>query len=84
MYWSSGSAPCRDYLDLLTRAGWTPDEWTADAIAHNVARDEFTDEFAATAHDDASDDGEDHVDGHAEDDSVESDDEGLDGEWDDE
>lgn len=70
MYWSSGSAPCRDYLDLLTRSGWTPDEFTADLIARNAARDE--------------DEGD--ADGDAEDDPGDSDDEddGLDGEWDDE
>ncbi len=34
MYWSPSSTPCRDYLDTLTGTGWTPDPWTADAIAH--------------------------------------------------
>lgn len=63
MYWSSGSSPCRDYLDVLTRSGWTPDEWTADVIA----RDEFADEFAASATD--AEDGEDDEGGDAEDES---------------
>lgn len=84
MYWSSGSVPCRDYLDVLTRSGWTPDDWTGDAIARNAARDEFTDEFAATVND--ADVDEDGSDGDAEDESGDSHDEddGLDGEWDDE
>lgn len=63
MYWSTGSAPCRDYLDVLTRSGWTPDEWTADAIARNAACAEFMDEFSHTDTDDPGDgegdDGED-------------------------
>lgn len=58
MYWSSGSAQCRSYLDLLTGTGWTPDDWTADTIARNAARDEFADESNGDADDenDNSDD----------------------------
>ena len=33
MYWSATSAQCRDYLGLLTGSGWTPDDWTAAALA---------------------------------------------------
>ncbi len=68
MYWSTGSAPCRDYLDVLTRSGWTPDEWTADAIARNAARAEFMDEFAHTDTDDPGDGEGDDGDGENEDD----------------
>jgi ParB/RepB/Spo0J family partition protein len=35
MYWSATSRQCRDYLDLLTGSGWTPDEWTQRVLAHN-------------------------------------------------
>ncbi|HEX6418907.1 MAG TPA: hypothetical protein VFZ77_10440, partial [Acidimicrobiales bacterium] len=35
MYWSASSRPCRDYLDLLIRSGWTPDPWTAAVLADN-------------------------------------------------
>lgn len=42
MYWSSGSPTCREYLDQLTSSGWTPDDWTAAAIARNESTDEVT------------------------------------------
>ncbi|MGE3836109.1 MAG: ParB/RepB/Spo0J family partition protein [Acidimicrobiia bacterium] len=38
MYWSSSSTQCRDYLSLLTGTGWTPDDWTADALARHADR----------------------------------------------
>lgn len=44
MYWSPSSTPCRDYLDTLTRTGWTPDPWTADAIARTPDSDDEPDE----------------------------------------
>ena len=35
MYWSASSRPCRDYLGLLIRSGWTPDPWTAAVLDDN-------------------------------------------------
>lgn len=85
MYWSSASRPARDFLALLTRSGWTPDEWTADAIARNAARAEFVDEFAAAATADVEAEDEDHA--HAGDTPDDSDDLDadfeVDVEWDD-
>lgn len=67
MYWSSGSPQCRDYLGLLTGTGWTPDDWTAEAIARRPARDEFLDDLADTEADLPGDDeGDDEGDGDAE------------------
>lgn len=64
MYWSSGSPQCRSYLDLLTVTGWTPDDWTENAIARNAERDESTDEPNAVPDDDELPDGdEDDPDG---------------------
>lgn len=60
MYWSASSRQCREYLALLTATGWTPDDWTAEQITRNAARDQFMDEFAATGeHDDGQHDGDD-------------------------
>lgn len=53
MYWSSGSPQCRDYLALLTRSGWTPDDWTATVLAHNAEHDVTSDD--ETADDDEED-----------------------------
>lgn len=55
MYWSPSSTPCRDYLGTLTGTGWTPDPWTADAIARTAEADREPDE-------DAGEDGEDEDD----------------------
>jgi hypothetical protein len=38
MYWATTSPPCRDYLDLLVGSGWTPDDWTAAAVANRTSR----------------------------------------------
>ena len=46
MYWSPSSTPCRAYLDTLTRSGWTPDPWTADAIERHTDPDDADDERA--------------------------------------
>jgi hypothetical protein len=43
MYWSSSSTPCRAYLDTLTRTAWTPDPWTAEAIARTTAEPDDND-----------------------------------------
>lgn len=56
MYWSAGSPPCREYLDLLTRSGWTPDEWTAAVLERNAARSVLTVALAADDTDDAAED----------------------------
>jgi ParB/RepB/Spo0J family partition protein len=44
MYWSSSSQPCRAYLDTLTGSGWTPDTWTASALAHNSDGTDISDD----------------------------------------
>ncbi|MGE3446674.1 MAG: ParB/RepB/Spo0J family partition protein [Microbacteriaceae bacterium] len=74
MYWSSGSPQCRDYLDLLTGTGWEPDDWTANAIARNAARDTFADDDTVT--DDDHDDGDQQAD---DEDADDEDADGLDG-----
>jgi ParB/RepB/Spo0J family partition protein len=53
MYWSAGSPPCRDYLDVLTRSGWTPDDWTAAVLDRN---DDPTDSCDDDREDDSEDD----------------------------
>lgn len=50
MYWSASEPRCREYLNVLTRTGWTPDEWTAATLTDphrpgEPARDEVEDEI---------------------------------------
>ena len=40
MYWATTSPPCRDYLDLLVGSGWSPDDWTAAAVADQAHRED--------------------------------------------
>ena len=61
MYWSPSSTPCRDYLGTLTATGWTPDSWTADAIARSDAEGDDEDEDGG-GDDEEGDDGEDDPD----------------------
>ena len=64
MYWSPSSTPCRDYLGTLTATGWTPDQWTADAITRTAEADSEPDEDddGDGDADDDPDDGEDDPD----------------------
>jgi ParB/RepB/Spo0J family partition protein len=55
MYWSSGSQPCRDYLALLTGTGWTPDDWTADALSRHADPEPSGDDFEQDEADDDED-----------------------------
>lgn len=64
MYWSATSDQCRDYLGLLTGSGWTPDDWTAAALA--------------TAPTDQGPDDEDSHPGDESDDAADGDDEDAD------
>lgn len=59
VYWAASGKQCREYLDLLTASGWEPDEWTAEQISRNAARDAFT---ADAADDDDDNDGADEND----------------------
>lgn len=33
MYWHTSSPRCQGWLDILTRSGWEPDEWTTTQLA---------------------------------------------------